>query len=119
LRFLADENVERAVVEALRNGGHDVLDIGAVRPGLDDEGVVRLAFRQRRIIITNDKDFGELLFLRGRRVPGLLLLRLPGRDGTAKASAVIAAVAGGSTLLSGRLVVVEPGRVRSRPLRAR
>jgi len=117
MRFLADENVESAVVEALRHLGHDILEVGEVNPGIDDGAVVRLAAREKRVLITNDKDFGEITVRRGQRIPGVLLLRLPGRTGSAKAPVAASAVRGAGSHLLGRIHVVEPGRVRSRPLR--
>ena len=117
MRFLANENVEAAIVEALRRAGHDVLEVGRIDPGIDDEAVVRFADREGRILITNDKDFGGILFLQGKRIPGVLLLRLPGRRGGAKVAHVLAAVGRADLRLRGRFSVVEPGRVRSRRLR--
>lgn len=89
---------------------------GKPNRGLDDKRVLRLAEREGRVLVTNDKDFGELIFLQGRRVPGVLLLRLPGRTGAAKAPLVLAAVREADRFAD-RFVVVEPGRLRSRKLR--
>jgi len=119
VRFLADENLEAAVVQALRESGHDVLEVGTHRPGIDDDEVASLARRERRILVTHDKDFGELAFLQGRRLPGILLIRPPGRSGKAKAPIVLEAIRASGSRLVGRIVVVEPGRLRSRPLRIR
>ena len=118
MRFLADENLEAPVVLALRGLGHDVLEVGVRAPGIEDEEVIALARRENRILITHDKDFGELVFLQRRRVPGILLIRLPRRSGRATAPLIAAAVATAGPRLRGNFVVAEPGRVRVRPLKA-
>lgn len=60
MRFLADENFPRAAVEALAATGHDVVSIAAVHPGASDAEVLIRAVREQRILLTFDKDFGEL-----------------------------------------------------------
>ncbi len=83
MRFLADENVEREVVRLLRKRGHDVAYVSEGGASAPDEEVLERARRERRILLTNDKDFGELVFLQRRLATGVLLLRLEeerGRD---------------------------------------
>ena len=66
MKFLADENVEKVVVDWLRGEGFDVLYIAEISPSVNDE---------QRVIITNDKGFGELIFYRKEPVIGLILIR--------------------------------------------
>ncbi len=61
MRFLADENVSRLVVEQLRAAGFDVISIGATRSGASDKDVLGSADSDDRILITEDRDFGELV----------------------------------------------------------
>jgi predicted nuclease of predicted toxin-antitoxin system len=61
MRFLADESIEKPVVDELRRSGHDVLSIQERSPGVDDDTVLQLAVNDNRILITSDKDFGELI----------------------------------------------------------
>ena len=78
MRFLADENFPGAGVAALRRLGHDVLSIGEVLRGASDMAVLDLAMRERRTILTFDKDFGELA--RKSKLPdacGVILFRMP------------------------------------------
>jgi len=117
VRFLADENVEAPVILVLRDLGHEVLEVGGLKPGAEDDEVTSIARERGCILVTNDKDFGRLVFLREKRVPGALLLRLPGMSGAEKAPIVRAAVRETGSSLPRHFVVVEPGRVRSRPLR--
>jgi predicted nuclease of predicted toxin-antitoxin system len=76
VKFLADESVEKSVVDWLRNQDFDVMYIPEKIPSIsDDEDVLRLANNEDRILITNDKDFGELVFHQARIALGILLIR--------------------------------------------
>lgn len=77
MRFLADENFPGAAVAALRNRGHDVRWILEDDPGCLDSEVLARASSERRILLTFDKDFGELVFQAGRgAADGVILFRL-------------------------------------------
>src|SRR5438067_6752352 len=65
MRFLANENVPRSAVEALRADGHDVSWIRSDAPGLTDEAVLARARADARVLLTFDKDFGELVLKLG------------------------------------------------------
>jgi predicted nuclease of predicted toxin-antitoxin system len=71
VRWLADECVAAPLVASLRSLSHDVLYVAEVAAGLSDADVIALAEREKRILLTEDKDFGELIFRRARTVPGL------------------------------------------------
>lgn len=76
MRFLADENIPKQAVELLRQAGHDVAWIPVDCAGVDDLQVMDRAIAEQRIILTFDKDFGELVFREGAaRVDGVILLR--------------------------------------------
>lgn len=62
MRFLADESWDFAVVRARRAAGHDVVAIAESRHGITDRDVMELAEIERRVVITEDKDFGQLAF---------------------------------------------------------
>jgi predicted nuclease of predicted toxin-antitoxin system len=77
MRFLADENFPRPALEALRRSDWDVFSIAEQCPGRSDEEVAALCADQQRILLTFDKDFGELVFR--RRVSagsGVVLFRI-------------------------------------------
>src|SRR5687767_14463318 len=76
MRILADENMARDIVAWLRGCGHDVLFAAEVNPGADDKDWTNRAERERRVILTSDKDFGELVFRDGLSSHGVVLLRL-------------------------------------------
>jgi predicted nuclease of predicted toxin-antitoxin system len=77
MRFLADENFPGAAVQALRAAGHDVTWVQEAAAGSKDEAVLQRAQDEARILITFDKDFGELAFRRGLPASsGVILLRI-------------------------------------------
>ncbi len=117
MRFLADENIERPVVEAVRALGHDVAYISEGFRGADDDWVLKLANRERRVLITNDKDFGELVYLRGQIATGVLLMRFRGERSSVKAAFVKAFMQEGTARLAGHFVVLSESGVRIRLLR--
>jgi predicted RNA binding protein YcfA (HicA-like mRNA interferase family) len=77
VRLLADESVERPVIEALRAEGHDVASVDEDDPGSDDSRVLARSARERRVLVTNDADFAALAFLRREASAGIVLVRLP------------------------------------------
>lgn len=70
MRFLADENIHAELVRWLRATGHDVTYVAEVLSGEPDRAILTTAQRERRIIVTDDTDFGELVFLRRLRAMG-------------------------------------------------
>jgi predicted nuclease of predicted toxin-antitoxin system len=68
MRFLVDESTGAAVVEYLRRSGHDVLAVAETMRQEEDPPILTLAFDEARILITNDKDFGELIFRTGKPI---------------------------------------------------
>lgn len=76
MRLLADESLERRIVAGLRERGHDVVYVAEVHPRLPDPEVLKLANQERRILVTNDKDFAELAFLRRLAGTGIVLFRM-------------------------------------------
>jgi len=74
VRFLADESCDFAVVRSLRNAGFDVVAVAEVAPRALDEAVIELAVREDRIVLTEDKDFGQLVYGSGRPSSGVILL---------------------------------------------
>ena len=69
MNLLADEGVDRQIVNRLRREGHDILYIAEMEPGMPDEAVLESANRESRLLLTADKDFGELVFRQRRITP--------------------------------------------------
>lgn len=116
MRFLANENFPGAAVSALKVAGHDVVWVRIAAPGTPDPEVLAWAARDERILLTFDKDFGELA--KGSALPpkcGVVLLRMPmpepGDVGQRLADLITA-----RDDWAGSFSVIEPGRVRMRPL---
>lgn len=116
MRFLADENVSRLVIDRLRNSGHDVVSIAETRSGAPDEEVLNVADAEGRILITEDRDFGEMVIRQRCSVTGIILLELDLLSNAMEAAKVIEVVSTRADKLFGNLVVIEPGRIRIRPL---
>ena len=116
MNFLADESCAGPVLRALREAGHDVIAIGEVARGTTDEQVLERALNERRVL-TEDRDFGELVYARGRSSAGVILIRFPNRARHAKPATVVEAVAKLGSRLRDAFTVIEAGRVRisSRP----
>ena len=116
MRFLANENVPRSAVEALRADGHDVSWIRTDALGLTDEAVLARARADGRVLLTFDKDFGELVLKRGASASyGVVLFRIPLSLPLAVGQTV-ARVIGSRSDWEGHFSVVEAGRVRMRAL---
>ena len=119
MRFLADESCDFAVVRALRAAGHDVTTAADLVGGGDDTVVAGLAVSEARILLTEDKDFGQLAYATGHVESGVILIRFPAGARRTVGAAVVLAVSTFGVRLEGSFAVVEPGRVRlGRPPRA-
>jgi predicted nuclease of predicted toxin-antitoxin system len=67
MRFLADESCDFRVIRALRAAGHEVTAVIEVMSGADDDAIIELAAREARIFVTEDRDFGQLVYAAARR----------------------------------------------------
>jgi predicted nuclease of predicted toxin-antitoxin system len=116
MRFMADENVSRLVIERLRTSGFEVISISDTRSGASDTDVLSAADAAGCILITEDRDFGELVIRQRLRVRGVVLLELDRLSNVAEADALVEVVSAHADKLPDNLVVIEPGRIRLRPL---
>lgn len=75
-RFLADENIPLPLIDAARQAGVDILWIGDIASGADDRQVLALSVSLDRVLVTLDKDFGDMAFNAGADAScGIILLR--------------------------------------------
>src|SRR5437016_13515600 len=88
MKLLADESVDRQIVERLRQNDHDVAYIAEMEPGISDEIVLQRANQNEAILVTADKDFGELTFRQKLIHHGVVLIRLSGLSNQVKADIV-------------------------------
>ena len=114
MKFLADESVDRQIVERLRADGHVVQSVAEMEPGISDDVVLDRANRESSLLLTADKDFGEMVYRQRRLSSGVLLVRLSGVAPVKKAELVSAAVAEHGREMVQAFAVVDPGRVRIR-----
>ena len=112
MRLLANENFPREAVEALRDRGHDVAWVRTDSPGSSDEEVIHRARAEDRILITFDKDFGELAFRSGLFSPsGVILFRIS-QDSPSHVARVSVAVLDRPMNWSGKFSVVQERGIR-------
>ena len=112
MRFLADENCDSAVIRALRADGHDVLSVSDISLRAEDSEVINLAVREERILLTEDKDFGQLVYAYGQETLGVIFLRFPNSARKQILNEVVSLVKRQGEKLIGCFVTVQPGRVR-------
>jgi len=112
MRFLADESCDFSVVRALRTARHDVGAVAEVAPGAPDEIVIDLALRDKRILLTEDKDFGQLVYAAGKTSVGVILIRFPASARAALPQAILDLIKAQKEQLVGCFAVVQPSRVR-------
>ena len=116
MKILANENIPGSAVELLRRSGHDVLWARTEMAGADDEAVLRRAQQEKRLLLTHDKDFGELAFHRGLpSACGVILFRIAMRS-PAKVAESIVDILESRTDWTGYFAVIEEHRTRLRPL---
>ncbi len=112
LRFLADESCDFAVVRALRADGYDVLAVSEVTHRSDDRELIDQASREKRILLTEDKDFGWLVYVSHADSSGVILIRFPGNARRTLVQTVRQVVQEQGKRLLKAFVVVQPGHVR-------
>jgi predicted nuclease of predicted toxin-antitoxin system len=116
MRFLADECCDAGLVAALRDDGHDVLHASESLRGATDDELLDRAFAERRILLTEDKDFGTLVFHLRRPTHGILLLRFDTADRLLKIPRLRELLRQEAGRLPGTLVVLGADKIRIRPL---
>lgn len=117
MKFLADEGVEGVIVDYLRATGYDTKYIIEMERGIDDETVLSIARQEDRILITRDKDFGELVYLLNKLHSGIILNRLAGLSAIKKAELVTQVIKTYSHELYGSFTVIQPGAIRIKKLK--
>jgi predicted nuclease of predicted toxin-antitoxin system len=116
VKFVADECCDALLVDGLRHSGHDVLYIKEIAPGAGDDTVLQMAADQQRVLLTEDKDFGELVVRLKLPVYGIVLLRINPADSRSKLARVRHLVQHHGDRLAGSFVVLSEKRARFRPV---
>ncbi len=114
MRFLIDESTGQAVVHRLRQLGHDVAAVAEEMPQASDDLIIVKALAEGRILITNDKDFGEKAYRDSRGHAGILLLRLKDDRAVIKTQVAESVIQRFGTQLQNNFTVATQDRVRIR-----
>lgn len=115
MRFLADEYCDFLVVRTLRAAGHDVVTIGESEQRSIDRDLLQRALQDDRILLTEDKDFGWLVFAGRLDSPGVVLIRYPSSMRASLGDDVLGLVGNHGSKLIGNFVVLKPGSLRISP----
>jgi predicted nuclease of predicted toxin-antitoxin system len=116
VNFLADECCDTGIVASLRADGHDVVYMRERQAGASDEEVLQNAFVEGRILLTEDKDFGELIYRLKKPACGIILIRIDVQERYEKWPRLEALIAKYGDRLPGHFVVLELSKYRFRPL---
>ena len=112
MRFLVDESVGKKFSDIVRNSGRDVIFVGDSIPEVDDGIVLSFANMENRILITADKDFGELIFKLCKPSAGIILFRTSVADPKKRFEMARDIL----DKAEGKFVVVKEGQIRMRDL---
>ncbi len=115
MRLIVDESAGRAVVDYLRGTEHDILAVADEMPQAEDPVILARAVAEDRVLITNDKDFGDLVFRSGQAHAGVLLLRLRDEMPANRVGVVRAVLERWADRLPGRFAVATENEVRFVP----
>jgi len=116
LKFLADVNIEKYLVDELKRMGHNIIWVADVDRYLDDISILNMARKDNRILLTNDKDFGEIVF-RQKQIPaGIILFRVKGQDVKEKIKLLRKLLAAHSDKIAKHFVVVAKDKFRFIPI---
>ena len=116
MKFFIDESVEKPIVDWLRDQKYDVIYVAESSPAITDEEVIKIANNESRILITNDKDFGELNFRQGRISQGILLIRAVNEESSNKLRIVKEVLEKAKNKLEGNFMVINEVGIRIRKI---
>jgi predicted nuclease of predicted toxin-antitoxin system len=116
VKFLADECCDAGIVASLRAAGHDVSYVPERQASITDDEVLQTAFREGRILLTEDKDFGELIYRLKKPACGIILIRIDVQERDEKCPRLEALIEKHGDRLPGHFVVVDLDKYRFRPL---
>lgn len=117
MRWLADENIARQAIAYLRSRGEDVVSVSESSPNIPDRAVIELARLDDRILLSFDRDHGELIFRHGVVPPrSVVYLRLEPPDPEFLNIVLNALIELGQDGLDGQFVTVNKTGIRQRPL---
>src|SRR4030066_429644 len=116
IKFIADVNVEKPIVDYLLENGYDIKWIPDYNCEILDEGLLSLANNEKRILITNDKDFGELTFLQKKLSAGIILFRVKGQSSQDKVKLIKKVLGNYGGKLFNNFTVITKKKIRIAPV---
>lgn len=116
IKFIADVNVEKPIVEYLSKQGYDIKWIPDINCEMTDDKLLELANKEKRILITNDKDFGELIFLQKKLTTGIILFRVKIQKSQEKMKLMKKLLMGYREKLFKHFIVITKDRIRIIPI---
>lgn len=116
IKFLADVNGEKPLVDYLSKQGYDIKWVPDYNCEMPDEDLLQLANEEKRIFITNDKDFGDLIFLQKKLSVGTILFRVKGQKTEEKIKLMKKILMGYRDKLLNHYIVITKAKIRIIPL---
>lgn len=116
MRYLVNENIPLGTVKLLRDAGIDIVSVTDVLLGSTDEEIIEFAVKENCILITFDKDFGELIFKRKFRSKGIILLRFSPQSPEYIAEKLKSILASKEITLEYHITVATTEKIRNLPL---
>ena len=116
MNFVADENIDTEIIHGLRVGGFSILSIAEDSSGVSDEEVLEIANKHAAVLVTGDKDFGELVFRRGMFSKGVVLIRIFGVPQEEKVRIVIDAFTNHASDFTESFTVIDKRKMRIKRL---
>ncbi len=114
LKFLVDVGIGKKVETWLIDNGYDVLSVRDIDPRLLDQAILQIAVSENRIVVTMDKDFGEMIYRAKQPHTGVLLLRLDDAPSDEKVRVVAHIINNHADKMEGRYSVYKSGKIRIR-----
>ena len=116
MKFLADENVEWPIVLQIRKWGHEVIAVRDIMPGAEDTRVLKLASEENWILLTNDNDFGTMVFHQKAETRGVILMRFSEESSVRKIEALDHLLKHHKNKLADHFTVITENQIKIRPL---
>ena len=116
MNLLADECCDAPLIQSLREDGHNVFYVLESLRGANDNDILDRAFAEDRLLLTEDKDFGELVYRLRKPTRGVILLHFDEIDHSLKLSRLRELLKNSADRLPGAFVVLEGNKTRIRPL---
>ncbi len=116
IKFIADVNIEKEIVDHISNCGYDIKWVPDYDCEILDKDLLKMANLERRILLTNDKDFGELTFLQKKLSTGIILIRIKGQKAEEKVKLIETLLGNYSYKLLNHFVVITKKKIRFIPL---